>query len=51
MFGIEGSGSGIQGSGSCVWCLGIGVWEREFKLRWREAGPPYDHDDKVDLDQ
>ena len=24
---------------------------REFKLPWREAGPPYRHDDKVDSDQ
>ena len=24
---------------------------REFKLPWREAGPPNHHDDKVDLDQ
>jgi len=24
---------------------------REFKLPWREAGPPYHHDDKVDSDQ
>jgi len=26
-------------------------WKREFKLPWREAGPPYHHDDKVDSDQ
>ena len=25
--------------------------EREFKLPWREAGPPYHHDDKVDSEQ
>ena len=25
--------------------------EREFKLPWREAGPPNHHDDKVDSDQ
>ena len=24
---------------------------REFKLPWREAGPPNHHDDKVDSDQ
>ena len=26
-------------------------WKREFKLPWREAGPPNHHDDKVDSDQ
>ena len=25
--------------------------EREFKIPWREAGPPNHLDDKVDLDQ
>jgi len=25
-------------------------WKREFKLPWREAGPPNHHDDKVDSD-
>jgi len=25
------------------------TWKREFKLPWREAGPPNHHDDKVDL--
>ena len=25
--------------------------KREFKLPWREAGPPNHHDDKVDADQ
>ena len=24
------------------------TWKREFKLSWREAGPPNHHDDKVD---
>ena len=24
---------------------------RQFKLPWREAGPPNHHDDKVDSDQ
>ena len=24
------------------------TWKREFKLPWREAGPPNHHDDKVD---
>jgi len=28
-----------------------GTWKREFKLPWREAGPPNHHDDKVDSDQ
>ena len=27
------------------------TWEREFKLPWREAGPPNHHKDKVDSDQ
>ena len=27
------------------------TWKREFKLPWREAGPPYHHDDQVDSDQ
>ena len=27
------------------------TWKREFKLPWREAGPPSHHDDKVDSDQ
>jgi len=27
------------------------TWEREFKLPWREAGPPNYHDDKVNSDQ
>ena len=27
------------------------TWKREFKLPWREAGPPNHHDDKVDSDQ
>jgi len=25
--------------------------QREFKLQWREAGPPNHHDDTVDSDQ
>ena len=27
------------------------IWKREFKLPWREAGPPDHHDDTVDSDQ
>ena len=27
------------------------TWKREFKLPWREAGPPNHQDDKVDPDQ
>ena len=27
------------------------TWKREFKLPWREAGPPIHHDDKVVSDQ
>ena len=26
-------------------------WKREFKLPWREAGPPNHHDAKVESDQ
>ena len=27
------------------------TWEKEFKLPWREAGPPNYHDDIVEWDQ
>ena len=27
------------------------TWKREFKIPWREAGPPNHLDDKVDSDQ
>ena len=27
------------------------TWKREFKLPWREAGPPHHLNDKVDSDQ
>jgi len=27
------------------------TWKREYKLPWREAGPPNHHDDNVDSDQ
>ena len=27
------------------------TWKREFKLPWREAGPPNHHDVEVDSDQ
>ena len=27
------------------------TWKREFKLPWREAGPPNRYDDEVDSDQ
>jgi len=27
------------------------TWKREFKLPWREAGPPNHLNDKVDSDQ
>ena len=29
----------------------VRTWKREFKLPWREAGPPNHHDDKVDSNQ
>ena len=29
----------------------IQTWKKEFKLPWREAGPPNHYDDKVDSDQ
>ena len=32
----------------CVRLFGLGC--REFKLPWREAGPPNHHNDKVDSD-
>ena len=35
--------------------LGVGrykaAWKEEFKIPWREAGPPNHLDDKVDSDQ
>jgi len=34
--------------GCSVHCF---TWKREFKLPWREAGPPNHHDDTVDSDQ
>jgi len=27
------------------------TWKREYKLPWREAGPPNHHDDKMVSDQ
>jgi len=27
------------------------AWKKEFKLPWREAGPPNHPDDKVDSDE
>ena len=35
--------------GACGRCKA--TWKREFKLPWREAGPPNNHDDKVVSDQ
>ena len=35
-----------QSAGRCK-----ATWKREFKLPWREAGPPNHHDDKMDSDQ
>ena len=29
----------------------MATWKREFKLPWREAGPPNHLDDKEDSDQ
>jgi hypothetical protein len=29
----------------------MATWSKEFKLPWREAGPPNHYDDEVDLDQ
>ena len=44
------AGSGFEFS---VWGRGRckATWKREFKLPWREAGPPNHLDDKVDSDQ
>ena len=41
---IIGVGAGGKG-GRCKT-----TWKWEFKLSWREAGPPNHHDDKVDSD-
>jgi hypothetical protein len=39
----------------CLNCSSEGrfkaAWKREFKLSWREAGPPHHHDDQADSDQ
>jgi len=32
-------------------CISISACKREFKLPWREAGPPNHHDDEVVSDQ
>ena len=29
----------------------MATWKGEFKLPWREAGPPDHHDDEVDSEQ
>ena len=36
----------LRQGGSCK-----ATWNWEFKLSWREAGPPRHHDEKVDSDQ
>jgi len=39
--------------GRCVTCEEgrcKATWKREFKLPWREAGPPNHHKDEVDSD-
>ena len=36
---------------SLSWLRQRSFYERDFKLPWREAGPPNHHDDKVDSDQ
>ena len=41
----------VEGVKIVVWGLGAKDWKREFKLPWREAGPPNHHDDKVDSGQ
>ena len=43
---VSGSGLRIDQEGRCKATL-----KREFKLPWREAGPPDHLDDKVDSDQ
>ena len=47
-FGFLQETSGVMGT---TFGRGGGTWKREFKLPWREAGPPNHHDDKVDSDQ
>ena len=46
-------GERILGLGALGTCEGRykATRKREFKLPWREAGPPNHHDDKVDSDQ
>jgi len=50
-------GEGVGGEGAELvdglqhGCAVLVLWKREFKLQWREAGPPNHHDDKTDSDQ
>ena len=40
--------TGIISKSSLVWFSGCkAIWKREFKLPWREAGPPNHHDDNA----
>ena len=43
--GAPGGWWAVAGAGKLV------TWKGEFKLPWREAGPPNHHDDQVDSDQ
>ena len=36
-----------SGHSSSQQAVCMATWKREFKLPWREAGPPNHHDDKV----
>jgi len=44
--GVGADHMGCRGEGRCK-----ATWEREFKLSWREVGPPNHNDDIVDSDQ
>ena len=59
--GEDGASARLHGEGSAAALLEeatsqqvlptMSTWKREFKLPWREAGPPHHLDDKVDSDQ
>ena len=47
----RGWSSGSKRASATAHPLRCCTWKGEFKLLWREAGPPNHHDEKVDLDQ
>ena len=45
------AGDGADSAASVGGCRCKATSKREFKIPWREAGPPNHHDDKADSDQ